>query len=405
MVSLKQLHENLILEEIESNFFLHALNEEINDRAVGRVAGAIDKLDTVVQTLGLATLDGAMDLAQADADKVYDLDDDEAEKIISKITTFYSKITYLLQKAIPNLAKVNLKKFFGNNVPDATTLNDFDRQVAGILKKALTSNTGLFKRALASIFGDNEWTSGMPYLNIDAFVNEFMDLKKSDLKKIIGSLNTQAATLQPAQVFTSTAATAVGAPTSGAGGSGGAGGAAGGGGAPAPAGGGASGSGGGAAAAAVSNIVTSFDAIVDYLKTKFPGNDTYFTSDPVKSFILDQILNKKTRFDVLEKSFAAIFASGGGAPAGGGGAPSPGGGARSQLADAIKEIKAAPSILTQVEKELGFGIDRITAANSDELIDALKKLKRTASSPALDNVLTNIGLDVANTTKWPRTLT
>jgi hypothetical protein len=56
MATLKQLHENLIQEEIKNNYFLSKLNEAINIGNLKAIIDPIEKMESIVKRMKFITL-------------------------------------------------------------------------------------------------------------------------------------------------------------------------------------------------------------------------------------------------------------------------------------------------------------------------------------------------------------
>jgi len=263
MVTLKQLHENFIDEQIRENYFLNTLFEAIDAKQITRVADSIDKLEVVAEKFQNKVLDAAMLDARKDAKLVATARAGTQETIIANLIGFYSKITNFLKVDLPALKRVNLKDFFSASTdPGAKLIDDLDaKNIKKVLRMALTTDS-FFGKILGRFGLTSQKVSAVPYLKIENFIQNFMTTPKSELETNINAVIAAVGGLEGDPTKEKVSAEGSGGEGSGEGGGGGGGT----GGAPAGAGGGApAGAGGGAPAGNVDktqNAVTAFDKLI-----------------------------------------------------------------------------------------------------------------------------------------------
>lgn len=226
MVSLKQLHENFINEEINNNYFLRNLFEAIDANKINKIADSIDKLEDVANKLKNGAIERAMLEARTAANKVITASGEEQDEILTNLIGFYSKITNFFKTDLPALQRVTLKDFFSDKTPDVAKLTDQDndKQIRAILRKALTTDS-FFGKILGRFKLTSQLASAVPYLNIEDFIQTFMTTPKSELKANIAAVVGAAGGLN---ADPSGAGAGTGTAGGGSGGGGGAGGAGGG---------------------------------------------------------------------------------------------------------------------------------------------------------------------------------
>jgi hypothetical protein len=194
MVSLKELHEHLVLEEINENYFLYNLNEALNRQNIQKVSEAIANLKQLVDKTGLTTLKSAFDAADKDARSVSRIRNQKkaAEKAI-KVITFHGKVSNFLGKDLPLLkGDPNFTDFFDEKTPkDATLASQKNfKEIREVFKNAVAVDSSpWYKKALSALSGEVSWIAGVPYLNIDKLIDELMGKSKEELEKIISNIS------------------------------------------------------------------------------------------------------------------------------------------------------------------------------------------------------------------------
>ncbi len=313
MVTLKQLHENFIDEQIRENYFLNTLFEAINAKQITRIADSIDKLENVANLLNNEAINTAMDEARKQAKLVATAGVEDQEKIITKLVEFYSKITNFFKTDLPALKRVNLKDFFdktGKGTFGAKLLDEPDNEdIKKVLRRALTTDS-FFGKILGRFGLTSQAVSAVPYLDIEKFIQNFMTTPKGKLLANINAVIKAVGGLEGDPSGEGGGGSGGGSGGGGGGSGGGSGGGGGGSGGGSGGGGGGSGGGGGGAVDAISIARSNFSEIIKNLgisiARKATKNDKadaisvlLANNDKYKEFILDQIFVKNTVYSQL----------------------------------------------------------------------------------------------------------
>jgi len=285
MVTLKQLHENFIDEQIRENYFLNTLFEAINVKQITKIADSIDKLEDVADKFKNGALDAAMLEARKDAKQVATAGTGKQEEILTNLIGFYSKITNFLKTDLQALQRVNLKDFFAaGTADDAKLVDDPEAEdIRKVLRKALTTDS-FFGQILGKFGLTSQLASAVPYLKIENFIQTFMTTPKSELETNINEVIGAAGSLPQNPTSTDTAP---------------AGGGAGGG---APAGGGAGG--GAPAGKPTDEAVKAFDALIGKIAASIAKLET----KPDKTDEIARLI--KADKDIMENIANQVFVKG-----------------------------------------------------------------------------------------------
>lgn len=209
MVTLKQLHENLIQEELEKNYFLHQINEALSTGNNKLAIAAFFKVkDLIKKTMPkFKTLKAALSEAENDADSVFTIkDQDKASNVIAKLITFYSKFWNFLSEDLPALITFYFRDSLSNeSIGDDVRLYDALKIEMGgkeektnrkfknlrnlVYNAFIEDKSPWYRKVLTSITGNDEYIRTVPYLNLNDFADEFMLMNMGKLRKLISSID------------------------------------------------------------------------------------------------------------------------------------------------------------------------------------------------------------------------
>jgi hypothetical protein len=208
MVTLKHLHENLIREELEKNYFLYQINEALNTGNNKLAIAAFFKVKNLISKTmpKFKSLKVALSEAENDADNVFTIkDENEASNVIAKLITFYSKFWNFLSEDLPALISFYFRDSLSNeDIADNVSLYDalkiemggkeektykkFKNLRSLIYNAFIEDKSPWYRKVLTSITGNDEYIRTVPYLNLNDFADEFMLMNMGALRKLIGNI-------------------------------------------------------------------------------------------------------------------------------------------------------------------------------------------------------------------------
>lgn len=204
MVTSRQLHESLILEEIKQNYFLNALNEALNTGDLHVAVQALDKIENLASDVlpTVNSLQIASEKARKDALKLLKIKDRvEASEITAKLVTFYSKIWSFLTRDLPSLTKLLARNFLKSSTPGNTplfTVSNLSEFRETVIEALTDDESPWYKKIIAYLSGSAEYVSSVPYLNINLFVDEFLKMTKDEFVTALNTVTSQAnSTIRP----------------------------------------------------------------------------------------------------------------------------------------------------------------------------------------------------------------
>ncbi len=276
MVTVRQLHETLIREEIKQNYFLSAINEALNTGNLQIAVTALDKIDDLAaKALPDATsLQTAIEKARKDAMKLLKTKDkEEASEITAKLVTFYSKMWSFLSKDLPALSKLLVRDFLKPTTPGDTLLYTIPNinEFRETLTDALTNEESpWYRKIIAFLSGSKDFISAIPYINIETFVNEILTMKKDDFLAAIGIAQSKSSATMTPQAFATAFRAVTGTPPA-------------------------------VVANPVVNLTSALNDAIRTIGIGIPGHDT----DKLKAYILDRVFIQNMTFPKIEQELAA----------------------------------------------------------------------------------------------------
>lgn len=203
MNSLKSINQKILDETINANLILKNLNEAIDAKNIKLLGDQIEKLNSLVSNVmpSFNSLKQAIQAAEADVNNAVS-DPKKAADITGKIISFYSKIWNFLSNDLIALSRLPaMRDFFddqktpdqNSNLNSSPNIKDIRTQLITALK---ADDSPWFKKALAMLSNNPNYLSGIPYLDINNFVNEFISLPKTQLKDSLEKINAQIKQIQ-----------------------------------------------------------------------------------------------------------------------------------------------------------------------------------------------------------------
>lgn len=238
MVSLKKLNESLVLQEIKQNYFLNALYEASMGGAAGQDPGEyigqkIEELESAVSRVFPASkfpsMDAALKKAKTRATQYLTIKNSAKKiKILGNIMKFYSNISNFLQKDLANLYRTSqdFKTFFDkldpqNPIDKIISLERTNKEVLKYLEQKGSNlpewNPGKIRKFVAARFteDDSPWykqaadfflgstifRQGIPFINLDQFLDEFMKSTREEIGTMANVVNSGTLFTPSEQVF------------------------------------------------------------------------------------------------------------------------------------------------------------------------------------------------------------
>lgn len=203
MNSLKSINQKILDETIKANLILKNLNEAIDTKNIKLLGDQIEKLNSLVSNVmpSFNSLKQAIQAAEADVNSAVS-DPKKAAEITGKVISFYSKIWNFLSNDLIALSRLPaMRDFFddqknpdqNSNLNASPNIKDIRTQLITALK---SDDSPWFKKALAMLSNNPNYLSGIPYLDLNGFVNEFVSLPKTQLKDSLEKINAQIKQIQ-----------------------------------------------------------------------------------------------------------------------------------------------------------------------------------------------------------------
>jgi hypothetical protein len=207
MVTLKQLHESLVLYDNNQKYYSDSLNESIVKRAIDYMRGPSDEetesgpergeamsilvnyitaLNATKTIFPFPSLEKAVGEAQADVQKALKAGKEDRNFYGIKIQKFYRHMKDFLKilNQFPTLDN-KLKIFLTNpSVPDDFTLDKIPDpgSIKELIRDYFTGDAGMGSKLFQTITGSSIFSNQVPYLNLDQFISDFMKQTKGELK-------------------------------------------------------------------------------------------------------------------------------------------------------------------------------------------------------------------------------
>jgi hypothetical protein len=205
MVTLKELHESLVLYDNNQKYYLHSLSENILKRAVDYVRGsseetesgpelgeAINILSSYMTGLNATktifpfpSLKNAVGEAQADATKAIRAGKEDRNFYGIKIQKFYRHMKNFLSslKKFPMLSSPFKDFITSPSVPNNFILKNHpqSKDVENLITNYFTGDAGMGARIFKKISGSSIFSNQVPYLDFDQFINDFMGQTRNQI--------------------------------------------------------------------------------------------------------------------------------------------------------------------------------------------------------------------------------
>lgn len=203
MNSLSFVNQKLLKETIDSNLILKKLNEAIDTKNIKLLGDQIEKLNSLVSNVmpSFNSLKQAIQAAETDVNTAAS-DPKKAKDVTGKVISFYSKIWNFLSNDLLALSRLPaLRDFFDDQKnPDQNSVLNSSPNIKDIRMQLINSlksdDSPWFKKALAMLSNNPNYLSGIPYLDLNGFVNEFVSLPKTQLKDSLEKINAQVKQMQ-----------------------------------------------------------------------------------------------------------------------------------------------------------------------------------------------------------------
>ena len=214
MVTLKDLHDNLLKEELKRDYFLSKLNEALDTGNLQLAVEALDKAEDLISSTlpSVKSLKTALSNAKSDTRKLIRIKNKKkAAETTAKLVTFYSKMWNFLSRDLPALTKLLLRDFIDDSVPEnkklGTMPDSADIRVA-IIEALKNDQSPWYKKLLTFVTGSSKYVNAVPYLDLDAFAEDFLNLTKEEFGNAIFAIASRVNSLTKPSTFTRTVAAA-----------------------------------------------------------------------------------------------------------------------------------------------------------------------------------------------------
>ena len=168
MVTLKDLHDNLLKEELKRDYFLSKLNEALDTGNLQLAVEALDKAEDLISSTlpSVKSLKTALSNAKSDTRKLIRIKNKKkAAETTAKLVTFYSKMWNFLSRDLPALTKLLLRDFIDDSVPEnkklGTMPDSADIRVA-IIEALKNDQSPWYKKLLTFVTGSSKYVNAVP---------------------------------------------------------------------------------------------------------------------------------------------------------------------------------------------------------------------------------------------------
>lgn len=203
MNTLRDLNQKILKETIDSNLVLKKLNEAIDTQNLKVLADQLEKLNGLVSNVMPSFNSLKQAIAKAETDINSSVSDPKKSRdITGKVVSFYSKMWNFLSNDLITLARLPaLRDFFDDKkTPDENATLGNSPSAQEVRKQIMTAlkadNSPWFKKALAMLSNNPNYVSDIPYLDINLFSSEFVNLPKKQLKTSLEQINSQIKQIQ-----------------------------------------------------------------------------------------------------------------------------------------------------------------------------------------------------------------
>jgi len=203
MNTLRDLNQKILKETIDSNLVLKKLNEAIDTQNLKVLADQLEKLNGLVSNVMPSFNSLKQAIAKAETDINSSVSDPKKSRdITGKVVSFYSKMWNFLSNDLITLSRLPaLRDFFDDKkTPDENAILGNSPSAQEVRKQIMTAlkadNSPWFKKALAMLSNNPNYVSDIPYLDINLFSSEFVNLPKKQLKTSLEQINSQIKQIQ-----------------------------------------------------------------------------------------------------------------------------------------------------------------------------------------------------------------